>query len=138
VHNWYPSHLTTSFFSSFSHLSSFTYILNSLPPALYHFCRTHHNIVPRDTMSRNEKRPDLPPVSPSLSLAEITLMYRHQQSAPLWTSRIFKSSRMSYDSPKKPSITPNNVDNSKLRLRSINTKPQELFLPTIEHRSLGR
>jgi hypothetical protein len=137
----YTFHLKTTFFSSFSHLSylissqfSSSFSVLSLPYSLYSL----PSLYKSHEMSRNERHPDLSPVSVSSSLAEITLMYRHQQSAPLSTSRISKSLRTIYDSLEKPSITPNNVDNSKVRLKSIDTKLQELLLPTIEHRSLGR
>jgi hypothetical protein len=89
-------------------------------------------------MSRNERHPDLPPVSVISSLAEITLMYRHQQSAPPSTSRISKGFRKNYELLRKPTSSPNNVDNTKLRWMSINTKLQELFLPTIDHRNRVR
>ena len=137
----YTFHLTTSFFSSFSHLSSLissqfssSFSVLSLPYSLYSL----PSLYKSHEMSRNERHPDLPPVSVSSSLAEMTLMYRHQQSAPLSTSRISKSLRMSYDSLKKPSITPNNVDNSKLRLMSSRIRRRKLPLPTSERRSLGR
>ena len=50
----YTYHLTTSSSSPslpslISHLSSLTSILDSLPPALYHLGRTHHNVLSPDT-----------------------------------------------------------------------------------------
>jgi len=45
---------------------------------------------------------------------------------------------MSYDSLKRPTITPNDVDNFKLGLKSIIRNLQERFLLIIKHESLTR
>ena len=118
----YTYHLTTSssssslpsLISNLSHLSSTPFLLLFTTSAVLTITSSHP-IHKSQEMSRNEKRQDFPPVSSECPVVAEELTYRLPQSARLSTSRTSKSLRMSFDSLKKPSDTPRNVDKSKLR-----------------------